>query len=521
MSETPVDRQTVIDQHPGEPISPAEADSRESRSRSLAAGGEFLKAVAADLGAVGSRVRLSLAARRRRSQPPPVPTPSGASSESGIGRGLWRVSMVFFGVLLICSGLLSAAMLWVIFGSPLEARHSDPGAPALRAEAASDPSLSRSGTVTAAGPSQPGVGPAAAAPIQPAPSSVGGAEPQKPAEEAKAEPQPGSNQPLPVPPSVGPTAEAPIQPSQSSAGSAVPQKPAEEAKAEPQAGSDQPQPVRPSVASVAAAPVQPGPSSASGAELQKPAEAAKTEPQAGSNQPQLARTETQDRGPAAGQPEIPAKLTDRRPGMQCSVDLCAAAYKSFNAADCTYQPNGGGPRGICELGGKPSATLAQPSHVATDASPKATDTRAAAAVPPIAKSEAPEPTGSQCNRTLCAATYKSFHAADCTYQPEGGGPRSMCELNKAPADAPPQALHAATDSRHSTPEAEDPRRSAPDADNDMPAPGMVQEVAEPGAPDRDEPQCNRSRCAAAYQSFHAADCTYQPGGGGPRRLCEP
>ncbi len=33
----------------------------------------------------------------------------------------------------------------------------------------------------------------------------------------------------------------------------------------------------------------------------------------------------------------------------------------------------------------------------------------------------------QCNVSLCAARYKSFHATDCTYQPYGGGPRSVCE----------------------------------------------------------------------------------------------
>jgi len=27
--------------------------------------------------------------------------------------------------------------------------------------------------------------------------------------------------------------------------------------------------------------------------------------------------------------------------MQCNVDLCAATYASFHAADCTYQPHGG------------------------------------------------------------------------------------------------------------------------------------------------------------------------------------
>jgi penicillin-binding protein 1A len=32
----------------------------------------------------------------------------------------------------------------------------------------------------------------------------------------------------------------------------------------------------------------------------------------------------------------------------CNVDLCRQTYSSFNSADCTYQPYGGGPRQLCE-----------------------------------------------------------------------------------------------------------------------------------------------------------------------------
>jgi hypothetical protein len=279
MSEMPVERQTVIDKPRGEQLGSTEAEPRESGSRSLKAGGEFLKALVADLGAVASRLRLLLAAKHRRSRPPP----SRISSGSGIGRVIRRVSMVFLGGLLLCSGALSAAMLRVIFGSPLESRHSDPGAPGLRAEATNDTSLSRRGIVNAAGSSRPNVGPSAEASIPPGPSSAGATAQQKPAEEAKA--------------------ETPIQSGSSSAGAAEQQKPAEETTAEAQAGSNQPQPVG---------------------------------------------IETQDRGAGVGQQQAPGTGTDQRPGMRCSVDLCAATYQSFHAADCTYQPEGGGPRRICE-----------------------------------------------------------------------------------------------------------------------------------------------------------------------------
>src|SRR5262249_58569740 len=43
-------------------------------------------------------------------------------------------------------------------------------------------------------------------------------------------------------------------------------------------------------------------------------------------------------------------------------------------------------------------------------------------------------------------------------------------------------------------------------------------AAEPIATSHPEVRCNVNACTAAYQSFRAADCTYQPSNG-PRRLC--
>ena len=436
MSEMPVTHQTPINKRRRKQIGPAKADSRgPGGGQSLEAGGEFLKA-----------------AKHRRPQQPPAPAPS--RSGSGVGRALWRVSMVLLGVVLLCSGALSAAMLWVIFGSPLEPRHSAPDTPGLRAEAASNASLSRGSTGNAAKPSQPGTGPVAEAPIPPGPSPAGAVQQEKPAEQTKVDAQTGSNQPQP---GRTPTQDrGPGTGPEQNSGTLTDQRP----------------------------------------------------------------EETQNRGPGASKPENAAALTDQRPGMQCSVDLCAATYKSFNAADCTYQPYGGGPRSICQLSAQPAIARSQTARVTTDPSPKTPATQPAATVLPIAQSVAPDGAGPQCDRALCSATYRSFNAADCTYAPLGGGPRSLCELSKGPADAPQQTLRAATD----------PRDSAADA-NDMPAPGMapagmvpagiVQDTAEPATPDWGGPQCNRSRCAATYQSFHAADCTYQPEGGGPRRICGP
>jgi hypothetical protein len=196
--------------------------------------------------------------------------------------------------------------------------------------------------------------------------------------------------------------------------------------------------------------------------------------------------------------------------MQCRVDLCAATYKSFNAADCTYQPFGGGPRQVCGSDAQRAGIALPPSRVATDPGSAATDTRPMAAAQPVTKAAAAERAGSQCNLALCATTYRSFHAADCTYQPEGGGPRQICELNKGAAEAPQQMSRAATGPRDAI--------SKPD---DSGVAARAHEVAESAMPDRAGPQCNLALCAATYHSFHAADCTYQPEGGGPRRICEP
>jgi hypothetical protein len=43
-------------------------------------------------------------------------------------------------------------------------------------------------------------------------------------------------------------------------------------------------------------------------------------------------------------------------------------------------------------------------------------------------------------------------------------------------------------------------------------------AAEPIATPQPEVRCNVNACTAAYQSFRAADCSYQPSNG-PRRLC--
>lgn len=83
---------------------------------------------------------------------------------------------------------------------------------------------------------------------------------------------------------------------------------------------------------------------------------------------------------------------------KCNIDACEAAYRSFTAADCTYQPNEG-PRRLCTKGTPPAAA-------------------AAPTAPTEARAQA-------CNIAACEASYRSFSAADCTFQPNDG-PRRLC-----------------------------------------------------------------------------------------------
>jgi hypothetical protein len=51
-------------------------------------------------------------------------------------------------------------------------------------------------------------------------------------------------------------------------------------------------------------------------------------------------------GGASVQSAPPATITGPEPEVKCNVDACTAAYRTFTASDCTYQPVGG-PRKLC------------------------------------------------------------------------------------------------------------------------------------------------------------------------------
>jgi BA14K-like protein len=164
-------------------------------------------------------------------------------------------------------------------------------------------------------------------------------------------------------------------------------------------------------------------------------------------------------------------------------------------------------------------------------------TPAAPSKPDEAQAAAVQPAQAKCDLQACAAAYRSFSAADCTYQPYEG-PRRLCDKTGVAAStvassqpqpsAPPTpvALHPAA------------RQAAPQSVPDEVPPAVVQEVRrlaarrEDGDPSVEDGEgrtviaqsgqarasCDVAACAAAYSSFDAADCTYQPYGG-PRQLC--
>ena len=118
--------------------------------------------------------------------------------------------------------------------------------------------------------------------------------------------------------------------------------------------------------------------------------------------------------PAMGEPQIgtpapvaaaPVAATEQ---PKCDVAACGAAYRSFRAADCSWQPFDG-PRRFCDKG--------TPPQMEASAAPGATPV--AAAEPDAA------PSPPNCHVEACKAAYFTFSAADCTYQPSNG-PRKLC-----------------------------------------------------------------------------------------------
>jgi len=365
----------------GSRLAPQKGTSMRLGCRSLQAGREFLKALASDLATAASRLWLLLTANRRRTR---SPLPS-MSQGPGIGRMLWRFSILGFAS--ICAGALAAVMLWGLFGSPPEPRRRDAG-------------TLRSQFEVGKGESVGGIGPL----------KVTGGPRQDIGRESGAQ---GRREAKVTSPSIAFPNASPPAPSDDSGGAS--------ADRSSRVSNCANQPI-----DGLRRPCEAGSSSPDAAQPKKATREGHTETGAGADESQLVRTEPQDRGPAARQEEISMTLMDLRPPAQCEVALCAARYASFHAADCTYQPYGGGPRSLCELSTRSAELAPQMSRRATDPRSEAKETQVAESPDEVPKSAMTAPAGAQCNVTLCAVTYASFHAADCTYQPHGGGPRRIC-----------------------------------------------------------------------------------------------
>jgi penicillin-binding protein 1A len=107
----------------------------------------------------------------------------------------------------------------------------------------------------------------------------------------------------------------------------------------------------------------------------------------------------------------------------------------------------------------------------------------------------------KCDIPVCERYYRSFRASDCTYQPEEGGARRFCDRGES---------IAGVNGGGSEGQAATPSNANPDQTNG-------QDTTHP-APGAANAKCNIAACQH-YSSFRASDCTYQPYGGGPRRVC--
>ncbi len=158
---------------------------------------------------------------------------------------------------------------------------------------------------------------------------------------------------------------------------------------------------------------------------------------------------------------------------KCDIDACAAAYRSFRASDCSWQPYEG-PRRFCDKGNPPQEVAAADPNAATDADQQVSD---------------------KCDIEACKQAYFTFTPSDCTYRPSNG-PRRICTKG-----TPPKPTQAAID----------PAVAAADAAN------AANKTAAPKT-GQAAPTCDIEACKRAFFTFTPGDCTYQPSDG-PRRLC--
>lgn len=181
-------------------------------------------------------------------------------------------------------------------------------------------------------------------------------------------------------------------------------------------------------------------------------------------------------------PEQPVTQADAGSQPRCDIAACSAAYRSFRAEDCSWQPYEG-PRRFCDKGNPPQ------DIAGSDAKPGET----------TASIGGEQVVSNKCDIAACKQAYFTFDPADCTYQPSHG-PRRLCERG-----TPPKPDTAKQDAAKPATTA-DAKPAADDAS------------AKPSETGAQPPKCNVEACRQAYFTFTAEDCTYQPSNG-PRRLC--
>ncbi len=115
--------------------------------------------------------------------------------------------------------------------------------------------------------------------------------------------------------------------------------------------------------------------------------------------------------PLIAQPQIAqpaAPVAAAQPAQpKCDIAACSAAYHSFRAIDCSWQPFDG-PRRFCDKGvPQPTEASAVPGAAASSIEPDAAQS------PP------------NCHVEACKQAFFTFNPADCTYQPSNGL-RKLC-----------------------------------------------------------------------------------------------
>jgi penicillin-binding protein 1A len=96
-------------------------------------------------------------------------------------------------------------------------------------------------------------------------------------------------------------------------------------------------------------------------------------------------------------------------------------------------------------------------------------------------------------------------------------PEAEAEPDMAQGDARPQPAAGEPEGRAGAESDAEPESA--NAGEQQPT-SLFQEAREVSQTEEPPPQCNYRTCSRFYRSFRASDCTFQPFGGGPRKLCE-